>query len=636
MLSKQRKRTIVDNVRIRLNRMIEIRTVYEQWLKDTNQGLDNTDAIADEINKMMGTDTMKMAIDFNASGMTAEFETSREKAFEMLVRDIEKDTQKKLQGITKTIEATLQSDEYIGLSDPELKSEFARQFGKLAKPIFIGQQNKIDEFTENFDRAVELQTLFHEWIGNATGQSLIPEQALRRIESAIGGKGIESAQQLNLEGFTDEYESAKQEVLDKILRSFDEDTRDAINKKADSIYEIISQDKDFGTMSNAEIMIRWQEIYEQQKHLITSARDIHRNRIMDEFEDMEQLQMDYYKWLQENYGQSFQNNQTQDAIDTMADKSAKSSGISKQVKKISEEVFKSTPTEVFRKIQKPEDTDDVINGVVLYREKIFKAMTDNDELNYEVEKEVARQEAVIEKKKQTALHKMRLGAYSAIAPKVKGIDDESEKETIYQTHLQEKEQSISKRFDAQKEGLKPEIMSRIGDEVYEIGQGKYGSFNDEINKPENQKSKIDERASDKEKYDMEIEDAAVSAAKNILQGWQQVSAQTDTMVDDVVGAVGIIAVNLTEMILSIQRAGALQSAANSLQAAGGLAAGAAGAVEGSGGLLASLGPFAKYAGIAGLGLTAAATIYSFIDNHNESKNKRNSISGRRPNSLARR
>ena len=116
--------------------------------------------------------------------------------------------------------------------------------------------------------------------------------------------------------------------------------------------------------------------------------------------------------------------------------------------------------------------------------------------------------------------------------------------------------------------------------------------------------------------DRQIEDHALSTASNIISAWQGVSSQTDTMLDDVVGAVGQIAVNLTQTILNIQRSSALASSST--------------------GLTSTLGSFAKYAGIAGIGLTAAATIYSFIDQKDESKGQRNKVSRSRPNSISRR
>ena len=116
--------------------------------------------------------------------------------------------------------------------------------------------------------------------------------------------------------------------------------------------------------------------------------------------------------------------------------------------------------------------------------------------------------------------------------------------------------------------------------------------------------------------DRQIQDHALSAAGNIISAWQGVSSQTDTMLDDVVGAVGQIAVNLTQTILNIQRSSALASSST--------------------GLTSTLGSFAKYAGIAGIGLTAAATIWSFVDQKNEGKTQRNRVSRSRPNSISRR
>ena len=116
--------------------------------------------------------------------------------------------------------------------------------------------------------------------------------------------------------------------------------------------------------------------------------------------------------------------------------------------------------------------------------------------------------------------------------------------------------------------------------------------------------------------DRQIEDHALSAAANIVSAWQSVSSQTDTMLDDVVGAIGQVAVNLTQTILSIQRSSQI--------------------ANNTSGLTSTLGSFAKYAGIAGIGLTAAATVYSFIDSKSESKQQRNKVSRSRPVSVSRR
>ena len=116
--------------------------------------------------------------------------------------------------------------------------------------------------------------------------------------------------------------------------------------------------------------------------------------------------------------------------------------------------------------------------------------------------------------------------------------------------------------------------------------------------------------------DQQIQDYALSTASNIISAWANVSSSTDTMIDDVVGATAQIAVNMTQMILNIQTAS--NTAASTT------------------GITGALGTFAKYAGFAGLGLTAATTIYSFIDQNNESKTRRNSVKSGRPRSVPRR
>ena len=114
----------------------------------------------------------------------------------------------------------------------------------------------------------------------------------------------------------------------------------------------------------------------------------------------------------------------------------------------------------------------------------------------------------------------------------------------------------------------------------------------------------------------QIEDHALATASNIVSAWQSVSSQTDTMVDDVVGAVGQIAINLTQTILDIQRSSQLSQSAS--------------------GITSGLGSFAKYAGIAGIGLSAAATVYSLIDQQDNSRDSRNRIQRNRPKSISRR
>ena len=116
--------------------------------------------------------------------------------------------------------------------------------------------------------------------------------------------------------------------------------------------------------------------------------------------------------------------------------------------------------------------------------------------------------------------------------------------------------------------------------------------------------------------DQQIQDQALSTASNMISAWENVAASTDTMVDNVVIAAAQIAIDMTQMILSIQTASAAATAA------------------GTGG--SALGKFAKYGGYAALAIGAVATAKSFIDQYGESKDKRNSLSGRRPTSLARR
>ena len=114
--------------------------------------------------------------------------------------------------------------------------------------------------------------------------------------------------------------------------------------------------------------------------------------------------------------------------------------------------------------------------------------------------------------------------------------------------------------------------------------------------------------------EQQIQDHALSAASNMISAWENVSSHTDTMVDNVVGAVATIAVNLTQMILNIQRTSAATSAAGQSTQL--------------------LGKFAGYVGLAGLALSAGATIYSMIDQRSDDRQQRNRIGGRRPVSIS--
>ena len=88
------------------------------------------------------------------------------------------------------------------------------------------------------------------------------------------------------------------------------------------------------------------------------------------------------------------------------------------------------------------------------------------------------------------------------------------------------------------------------------------------------------------------------------------------MVDDVVGAVATISLQITEMLLTIQRTSAASSAAGQGTSA--------------------LGQFSQYLGYAGIALGAAATVYSFIDSRDDDRNTRNSISRPRPKTISHR
>ena len=135
--------------------------------------------------------------------------------------------------------------------------------------------------------------------------------------------------------------------------------------------------------------------------------------------------------------------------------------------------------------------------------------------------------------------------------------------------------------------------------------------------PEDYQKALAGSRKESEAYDHQVQDQALQTANTIISAWDKVTEHTDTMVDNVVASIAQTAVNMTQMILNIQRASA--------------AAGAAGA---AGGLKGTLAKFGAYGAIAAGAVALGSSVYSIIDQHQNSQQERNRIGSRRPVSIS--
>ena len=567
----------------RFNSVLNLHLEFQTWYEDKF----GADAISSDldalITKITGRSEFDEAIRFRVEGFEKEFQYERKDMIQTVGQKLQTDLIKSLKDIAGQVEGSLVSHEYyLKMSPQEQSAEFDRVFNQLSAPVMHSIGPAMQDAIKHIDKVVETRTTINKWIRDNFQQPFLSEQQLSVIRRTIGGKDFQYAIELEIGGMTNQFKNVKEYVLGNLIDSINQDAEEKIRKAAVDIEGIILADPANLNKSKMELIDAIEEAHQKRVDVIVAGRDLAIQQLKDEFERLSQihthLKRSASKRLVEDLGQT------------------------KLRRLVTEDVQKAIESSEMQKAFQQR-----VGGTISPQE--FQGVMDKglDELIKRYQRDTA-----------VALEKMYEEGPRILAPRIAQTDSAIEQERIEREHYTTQESLIRGR-ETQRVNIARGIYS--GETGRESAEQREDALIRDV-KQLTTSQRFDRIDFNKDFRDKEtqkqqqIEDSALSAANNVISAWQQVSQQTDTMVDDVVGAVATIALQVTEMLLTIQRTSAASTAAG--QTTG------------------LLGQFATGLGVAGIALGAAATVYSLVDQQNDSRGSRNSIQRGRPKSISRR
>ena len=581
------EKVLLDITSDRFNAILDIHLEFQKWYQDTV----GKDTIAPELESMVSKVTSRSdfgeAVQFRVEGFETTFQHERGRMIQGMVQQLQKDTQRALQGAAQQAnKALVAHEDYTTMTPDERVSEWDRIYTQLKAPIQAGMGVDVKGVIEHFDKIIEVQTVYNEWLRNTSQTPIISDTDMSRLRRAIQSDEVQMGIEFELAGMTTTFQDVKKYALESLVDSINEDAQKQIAKEAENVSAILMTDPAVREMSRQDIQNEIKKIHDKRIDVINIGRDLAIKNVQAEFENLSRQETIFRRWLSQNTGQT------------------------KMQREISEDVQKVIRGGDVQKAFEPESRFEIMSH-------------DADEIINKGLQDLFKQ---IDRDSQIDLEKRMEGAGAAIRSRfgrggeLEGLLEGGSGDVFMGSQLDQFKQEQEAIIMAQNELRKTEAERIFGEEIQREKEAhserqnvKRG--NDRIDVLEDNRIREQLRQVNI-RYQQSVEDSALSAANNVISAWQQVSQQTDTMVDDVVGAVATIALQVTEMLLTIQRTSAASSAAG--QATG------------------LLGQFATGLGVAGIALGAAATVYSFIDQRNESESQRNNLKGRRPTSLARR
>ena len=503
-----------------------------------------------------------------------------------IIQRIQKDSTKALKDVAMQVHTALLTDESFRSKAPrEQTAEFNRVYSQLAAPLQAGVTQDITDVINHFDKVIEVQTIYHDWLKETAQTPFLSESEMSRIRKSLDTDAMAVAYDFQLAGMTEQFQEIKQNTLQGLIDSINRDAREQIGKEAKNVEAVLMTTPGVMEMSREQIQDAIQKIHEKRIEVINIGRDLAISNVEAEFENLSRQQLIFQQWLRESTGQS----QMQRVITEDVQKALRGSDAQKAFQSQSRwEFFAPNFDEIMDK-----ELQKILEGY------------DRD-TQIQLEKTMAGAGDVVRQRISPEMELLR------------GIFGEGAAGMFYQDQLnqyQQEQTTIAQAANELKKAQAEQIFAEELKREQEAHREKQiaKNANDRIDVLADNRIREQVRQARK-KYDQTVEDSALSAAQNIVSAWQQVSQQTDTMLDDVIGMVATITLQVTEMLLTIQRTSAASSAAGQATS--------------------FLGEFAKYAGFAGIGLGAAATVYSFIDSRDDDRQTRNNIKRSRPTKIS--
>ena len=578
------EKALLDITEDKFNSILNLHLEFQQWYQDKF----GADAISSDLDALIGKITGRSefdeAIRFRVEGFETAFQYERKDMIQTIGQTLQKDLIKELKDIAGQVESSLVGHEYyLKMSPQEQTAEFDRVFNQLSAPAIHGIGPAMQDAIKHFDKVIEVQTVYNEWLHNTAQTPFISDTDMSRLKRAIQSDEVQMGIELEIAGMTTTFKDIKGYALQSLIDSINEDAQRQIAKEAENVSAILLADPATLEMSKSEIQAEIKRIHDKRIEVINLGRDMAVENIQAEFENLAEQELVIRRWMAQNTGKT----QTQRGITDDVQKAIRGGEIQKAFEPESR-------FEIFSR-----DFDKIINKGL---EDIFKQIDRDSQIDIEKRMEGA-----------GGAVRSRLGDMAGLL--------EGESGGVFMgAQLDQFKQEQEAIVNAQNELRKTEAEKTYRDEIQrekEVHQERQNAKreNDRIDVLADNRVREQIRQAEV-RYHQSVEDSALSAANNVISAWQQVSQQTDTMVDDVVGAVATIALQVTEMLLTIQRTSAAASAAG----------------QGS----SALGQFATGLGVAGIALGAVATVYSFVDSRDDSRQQRNNISRPRPKTISHR
>ena len=568
----------------RFNAILDIHLEFQKWYQDTV----GKDTIAPELESMVSKITSRSdfgeAVQFRVEGFETTFQHERGRMIQAMVQQLQKDTQRALQGAANQArDALVAHEDYVTMTPEQRKSEWSRIYDQLKAPIQAGMGIDVKSAIEHFDKVIEVQTVYNEWLRNTAQTPIISETDMSRLKRAIQSDEVQMGIEFEIAGMTTTFKDVKGYALQSLVDSINEDAQKQIAREAENVSAILLADPATLEMSRSEIQGEIKKIHDKRIAVINLGRDLAIENVQAEFENLSRQELMFRRLLSQRTGQT----KMQREITEDVQKVVRGGDIQKAfepesrfeiMSRDSDEIINKGLQDIFKQIDRDSQIDlekrlESAGGSIRSRLGDMAGLLEGESggvfMGAQLDQFISEQEAIVNAKKELR---------------------KTQAEDIYHDEIQREKEAHAERQNVKRDNDRIDVLedNRIREQIRQA----------------------------ETRYQHSVEDSALSAANNVISAWQQVSQQTDTMVDDVVGAVATITLQVTEMLLTIQRTSAASSAAGVGTSA--------------------LGQFAQYAGFAGIALGAAATVYSFIDSRDNSREQRNNIRRPRPTQISHR
>lgn len=578
--------TLIGLAEQRFNAFLDIHIEFQKWYAENVGGDTISSELEALVQRVTGRGDFTEAVKFRVEGFEDQFQNVRTDIIGTINQQLDRDMQRTLQQAASQVLASLvMHEDYQAMTPDERTAEWNRIYNQLKAPIEAGAQVDSDAAIKQLDKVIEVQTIYHEWLSQTAQTPFLSESELSSIRRAIQSPSMEVGFDLHFGGMTQTFQDIKQGALQGLVDGIKMDAEEQIAKQAQNVNEVLMNTPGVLEMSREELESTITKIHKKRIEVINIGRDLAISNVEREFENLSRQQLIFQQWLRETTGQS----QTQRVITEDVQKALQGTDAQKAFEGQSRwEFFAPNFDEIMDK-----ELQKILEGY-------------DRETQIQLEKTMAGAGDVVRQRISPEMEMLR------------GIFGEGAAGMFYQDQLnqyQQEQQTVAQAANelkkAQAEQIFAEELKREREAHREKQVAK--NANDRIDVLADNRIREQIRQARK-KYDQTIEDSALSAAQNIVSAWIQVSQQTDTMLDDVIGMVATITIQITEMLLTIQRTSAASSAAG----------------QGAG----FLSEFTKYAGIAGVALGAAATVYSFVDSRDDDRQTRNNIKRSRPTKIS--